>query len=76
MIYSNTQKMEFPASESTNANGVLSLPTANDPSLVRRLSGVYPISTFLGSNILLTWTDIKIGLDMNLTGLNHYYTKT
>ena len=65
--------MEFPASEGTNSYGVLSIPTANDPSLVRRLSGVYPISTFLDSNNPLTWTDIKIGLDMNLTGLNNYY---
>ena len=24
----------------------------------------------------LAWTDIKINLDMNLTGLNNYYTKT
>ena len=45
-------------------------------NFIRRLSGVYPISTFLNSSNPLTWTDINIILDMNLTGLNKYYTKT
>ena len=57
--------MEFPASEGTNSYGALSIPTATDPSFIRRLSSVYPISTFFDSNTPLVWTDIEINLDMN-----------
>ena len=68
--YSNLQKtLEFPASEGTNSYGALSIPTANDPSLVRRISGVSPISTSLSSSNPLAWNGIRIGLDM-------YFTKT
>ena len=63
--------MEFPASEGTNSYGALSIPTATEPSFIRRLSGVYPISTFLDSDDPSLWTDIKINLDMNLTGSNN-----
>ena len=62
------------ASEGTNSYGALSIPTATEPSFIKRLSGVYPVSTFLNSNSPLTWTDISISLDMNLTRLNNYYT--
>ena len=37
---------------------------------------IYPISTFLDSDNPLVWTDTKSNLDMNLTRLNNYYTKT
>jgi hypothetical protein len=76
-VYSNLQRnLEFPEVEDNNIWGVLSKPTDTEPSFVRRLSGVYPISTSLNSNNVLAWTDIQISLDMNLTGLNNYYTKT
>jgi len=52
------------------------LPDGNGESQVRRLTGAYPITAVLDSNNPLSWTDIKIGLNMNLTGLNNYYTKT
>ena len=70
--------MGFPASERTNSYGALSIPTATEPSFIRRLSGVYPISTFLDSNNPLAWTDVKVSLDtyIYITGLNNYYTKT
>jgi len=68
--------MVFPASEGTNSYGALSIPSATQPSSVRRTSGVSPISASLSSSNPLVWDDIKIGLDMNLTGLNNYYTKT
>jgi len=68
--------LEFPQVEANNLWGVLSKPTNTEPSPVRRLSGLYPINTSLNSNNPLAWTDIKISLDMNLTGLNNYYTKT
>ena len=66
--------MEFPESEGSNSYGALSIPTATEPSFIRGLSGVYPISTSLNSNNPLTWTDIRISLDMNLTGLTNYST--
>ena len=76
-IYSNLQRnLEFPEVEDNNIWGVLSKPTDTEPSLVRRLSGVYPISTSLNSNNVLAWTDIQISLDMNLTGLSNCYTKS
>jgi hypothetical protein len=68
--------LEFPEVEDNNIWGVLSKPTETEPSFVRRLSGVYPISTSLNSNNALAWTDIQISLDMNLTGLHSYYTKS
>ena len=58
--------MEFPEVEGNDVWGVLSKPTATEPSLVRRISGVYPISTSLSLNSPLAWNDIHIGLDMNL----------
>ena len=68
--------MEFPEVETNSMWGVLSKPTDTEPSFVRRLSGVCLISTSLNSNNALAWTDIQISSDMNLTGLNNYYTKT
>ena len=68
--------MEFPEVEANNLWGVLSKPTNTEPSFIRRLSGVYPISTSLDSNNVLAWTDVQINLDMNLTGLNSYYIET
>ena len=40
------------------------------------LDGFRVLSTFLDSNNTLAWTDIKFSLDMNLTRLNNYHTKT
>ena len=68
--------MEFPAGEIINSYGALSIPIATEPSSTRRLSGAYSINTFVDSNNPLGWTDIRISLDMNLTGLNNYYTKS
>ena len=68
--------MEFPASEGSSPYGVLSIPTATYPSLVRRISGVSPISTSLSTDKSVAWEDIQISLSMNVTGLNNYYTKT
>ena len=67
--------MEFPSVEGDNAWGVISNSTNTEPSLVRRLSGVYPIRTSLNSNNPLAWNDIHIDLDMNLSGFIKYYTK-
>ena len=70
------RNLEFPEVEDNNIWGVFSKPTDTEPSFVRRRSGVYPISTSLKANNALAWTDINISLDMNLTRLNNYYTKS
>ena len=76
-IYYNFQRnLEFPEVEDKNIWGVLPKPIDTEPSLVRRLSGVYPISTSLNSNNALAWTHIKTNFDMILTRLNNYYTKS
>ena len=50
-IFSSFQRnFEFPQVEANSLWGVLSKPTNTEPSYVRRLSGVYPISTSLNSN--------------------------
>ena len=57
--------MEFPVSAGTNSYGAISTPAANDPSLVRRISGVSPTSTSLSTGNPLAWEDIQISLNIN-----------
>ena len=65
--------MRFPSEEDSDGRRVIS-----DDTIARRLIGDGKIQV---SGVIDMWnggdriTDIKIGLDTNLTGLNNYYTK-
>ena len=67
-------KLSFPSNEGSNGWGVI----ADATNTVRRLVGAQPIRTFieLELNNPSSINDVQIGLDIDLTRLTSYSTKT
>ena len=66
-------KVIFPSSEGSTGWGVI----VGSTNTVRRLVGAQPVRTFeLDLDNSSSINDVQIGLDMDLTGVTNYYTKT
>ena len=73
-LASKRNNLLFPPNEGSNGWGAI----ADATNIVRRLVGAQPIRTFikLDLNNPSSINDVQNGLNLDLTGLTNYYTKT